>query len=125
VGLHKSLGAIDASWDDAGRGILLEAFGVKHAALSAVEAQDGLVECHTRKSLVYNAARNAGGGSLASHCTKEALEIAAALRGPNGTDNVQGDKKTQDWTCDHGIPHHVRALPRKRSFNLSHAASRS
>jgi hypothetical protein len=39
--LHQFPGAADAGRDDPGGGVLLEALGVEHASLAAVEGDDG------------------------------------------------------------------------------------
>ena len=46
---HQRLGAFDAGGDDAGRGVLLEALGVEHAALAAIESFRSKVEDYKEK----------------------------------------------------------------------------
>ena len=93
---HQLPGAVDAGRDDAGRGVFLEALGVEHALLAAVEGQHVLVDGEAGEGLADDLARHAGGLRLAAHRGQEGVEIAAALRGERGRGESEGDGEDEE-----------------------------
>ena len=86
--LHQRLGALDARRDDAGRGIFLEALGVEHAALAAVEGEHILVDRDAGEGLVDNRAMDAGA------CASRDIAAMKALKSPPHLAASAGAAKT-------------------------------
>src|SRR5262249_58035026 len=96
VDLHQFPGAVHAGRDDPGRGVLLEAFGVEHAALAAVEGEDGGVGRQAGEGLVDDRARDAPALRVARDRGQESVEFAAAWRGERGGGEEQQDKGKEE-----------------------------
>src|SRR5580704_1220663 len=102
VHLHQFPGAVDAGRDDPGGGVFLEALGVEHAALAAVEGEDGGVGCQAGEGLVDDAARDALALRVARDRRQESVEVAAAWRGARGGCEEQQDESKEEAA---GLPH--------------------
>ena len=109
VHLHQFPGAADAGRDDPGGGVFLEALGVEHAALAAVEGEDGGVGRQAGEGLVDDRARDAPALRVARDRGQERVEVAAAWRGERGGGEEQQDEGKEEAA---GLPH-PRILSRK------------
>ena len=102
VHLYQFPGAADAGRDDPGGGVFLEALGVEHAALAAVEGEDGGVGRQAGEGLVEDRARDALALRIARDRGQESVEVAAAWRGERGGGEEQQDEGKEEAT---GLPH--------------------
>jgi hypothetical protein len=84
VHLHQFPGAADAGRDDPGGGVFLEALGVEHAALAAVEGEDSGVGREAGEGLVDDRVRDALALRVARDRGQESVEVTAAWRGEHG-----------------------------------------
>ena len=89
VPLHQLSGALDASWDDAGRRVLLEAL-TERAALAPVEGKHRAVRSESGERAVDHCPRNPGSGGFTRHGGQEGVEIASAPRRAGGQRENQG-----------------------------------
>src|ERR1700692_3554235 len=85
-----------------GGGVFLEALGVEHAALAAVEGEDGGVGHQAGEGLVDDPARDALALRVARARGREGVEIAAAWRGARGGGDDQQDEGKEEAA---GLPH--------------------
>jgi hypothetical protein len=109
VHLRQFPGAANAGRDDPGGGVFLEVFGMEHAALAAVEGEDGGVGRQAGEGLVGDRARDALALRVARDRGQESVEVAAACRGARGRGEEQQDEGKEEAA---GIPH-PRILSRK------------
>ena len=107
--LHQFPGAAYAGRDDPGGGVFLEALGVEHAALAAVEGEDGGVGRQAGEGLVDDPARDALTLRVARDRGQESVEVAAAWRAERGGGEEQQDEGKEEAA---GLPH-PRILSRK------------
>jgi hypothetical protein len=96
VHLHQFPGAADAGRDDPGGGVFLEALGVEHAALAAVEGEDSGVGRQAGEGLVDDRARDALALRVARDRGQESVEVAAAWRGERGGGEEQQDEGKEE-----------------------------
>src|SRR5262249_41634184 len=82
---------------------------VEHAALAAVEGEDGGVGRQAGEGLVDDRARDALALRVARDRGQESVEVAAAWRGERGGGEEQQDKGNEEAA---GLPHQ-RILSRK------------
>ena len=99
---HQPPGAVDAGRDDAGRGVLLEALGMKHAALAAVEGEHGGIGRKPREGLADHGLRDAGRLRVAADRGDEGAEVAAAGGGERGRGEQQSQQQGGERTYGHG-----------------------
>ena len=102
VHLHQFSGAADAGRDDSGGGVFFEALGVEHAALAAVEGEDGGVGRQAGEGLVDDRAREALALRVARDRGQESVEVSAAWRGARGGGEEQQDEGKEEAA---GLPH--------------------
>ena len=100
---HQLPGAIDASRDDAGRGIFLEALA-ERAALASVEREHPAVLREPRKCAVDHAPRHPRRRGFPRHGGQEGVEVAAALRGAGGRREEQDAKQDRGGSQQRGSP---------------------
>ena len=83
MALHQLFGAFDASRDDAGRGVLLEALA-ERPALAPVESKHRAIQRETGKCAVEHRPRDAGGRGFARHGGQESVESPPHVAAPAG-----------------------------------------
>ena len=100
VHLHKLLGAADAGRDDPGGGVFLEALGVEHAALAAVEGKNGGVGRQAGEGLVDDRARDALGLRVSRDPARKALKSpphGAASAGAAKSNRTRARRRRRDF----------------------------
>src|SRR5262249_46122614 len=117
--LHQFPGSADAGRDDPGGGVFLEALCVEHAALAAVEGENGRIGRQASEGLLDDRARDALALRVARARSYESVEVSAAWRGERGGGEERRDEDKEEAA---GLPH-PRILNRKDS--ISHAAGPS
>ena len=120
--LHQALRAAEAGGHDAGAGVFLEALGVEHAALAAVEGEHRRIERDAGKRAVDHGARDAGALRVARYAGEEAVEIAAAWRRRGRRGEAQGEEKSHQPLREQAV---TTIVPRGRLCHRRSSPGRS